>query len=355
MITKNKKIVFYIILILLCSFFIVFTVEFLAFLLIYKNGHYLKNIDKKYFNEKVEAEPAYYDFSESVYVINRNVGMYHTPNNKGYYRGLKYPNAEFRIPISINSAGFRSSREYHDIDEEFQIAVLGDSFVQGLQVHEENTFPKVIESSLKNAGLDTFVYNFGVSSIGTVHQYGLLEEKILKYSPDVLILSFFYNDFIDNSPYYLHEDEYLYPNYKVLGNGEIEVEQFGKVKGRKNIFYDYANVDPVMDEQWAGIAQGINRLRAFFPFSYFLKYIDQGIQSQHKTIVEYSPDYDVFKKRYPPELDKSKDITLQLIKQINQICEDYNINFLVVFIPGMEQVNPDLWDKYLYKRPKILM
>jgi len=79
--------------------------------------------------------------------------------------------------------------------------VVGDSFVEALQVDSEQAFFKVLEQALNSNGLDAKVYSFGVSGFGTVEAYHLIKDYVLKYSPDLIIYLFIPNDVSDSSPF----------------------------------------------------------------------------------------------------------------------------------------------------------
>lgn len=118
-------------------------------------------------------------------------GFEHIPNAKAVYKSL-----EFQTDISINSHGLRD----YEISEEKpkglkRIAVVGDSFVEGLQVHLDRTIPKKLEQGLKDNNYQ--VINFGVSGFGIEQKYLFIREKVLKYNPDIIILFLSTNDLDD--------------------------------------------------------------------------------------------------------------------------------------------------------------
>ncbi len=53
----------------------------------------------------------------------------------------------------------------------YRILVLGDSFVEGLQVEVERLFTAQLERKLRQQGWDVEVVNAGLGSIGTAHEY----------------------------------------------------------------------------------------------------------------------------------------------------------------------------------------
>ncbi|RMD93563.1 MAG: hypothetical protein D6813_03905, partial [Calditrichaeota bacterium] len=102
--------------------------------------------------------------SSSYIVFDKFLGWTIGPNrksNNGLYKS--------------NSYGMRSDREYNRLvsDGIFRIAVFGDSFTEGVDVSNENTWPSILEQKLKKVE----VLNFGVRAYGT-------DQALLRYKRD---------------------------------------------------------------------------------------------------------------------------------------------------------------------------
>ena len=128
---------------------------------------------------------------------------------------------EGRTHISINGEGFRDIDHVLEKSKDvIRIAVLGDSFAEGREVALEETFWKVMETRITNClqpkGLIPEVLSFAVNGYGTAQQVLVLENRVEKYSPDLVLLSTFTgNDIANNSreidghagrPYFWLED-----------------------------------------------------------------------------------------------------------------------------------------------------
>lgn len=112
---------------------------------------------------------------------------------------------EGRTWISINEEGFR------DIDHRqekpagtLRVAVLGDSFAEGREVPLDKVFWKVMEGKLSGClqtkGLKAEVLGFAVNGYGTAQQVLVLENRVAKYAPDIVLFSVFTgNDIANNS------------------------------------------------------------------------------------------------------------------------------------------------------------
>ena len=100
--------------------------------------------------------------------------------------------------IHFNEFGMRD-KERKLIKEEgvTRIAVLGDSFVEGVQVSNEDVLTKKMEDYL---GEKVEVLNFGVAGFGTLQAYLTYKERVQKFKPDIVVLGFLSaNDIRNNS------------------------------------------------------------------------------------------------------------------------------------------------------------
>lgn len=112
---------------------------------------------------------------------------------------------EGRTRITINEEGFRDidHRQEKPADT-LRVAVLGDSFAEGREVPLEKVFWKVMEDELsvclQPKGLKAEALGFAVNGYGTAQQVLVLENRVAKYAPDIVLLSAFTgNDIANNS------------------------------------------------------------------------------------------------------------------------------------------------------------
>lgn len=117
------------------------------------------------------------------------IGFRHRPGMSGTWT-LENPGK-----FTINSYGFRDVEWKLQKEKKYRVAVLGDSFVDALQVDLVQSFPKLIERSLSNVE----VMNFGISGQGQVEQLLTYRHYVRPFKPDLVIVCFFPgNDFVDN-------------------------------------------------------------------------------------------------------------------------------------------------------------
>ncbi len=146
--------------------------------------------------------------------FDETYGISFKPKAEGWNTSLR---GEYSTYIKINSQGLRGQKYTYDKDEgTFRILVLGDSFTAALQVAEEETFVKLLESQLKShyPGVNFEIINAGVVGYGTGNQLSYFTHEGYKYQPDLVLLAFFTgNDIADNisPPHYKLENGHLKP------------------------------------------------------------------------------------------------------------------------------------------------
>lgn len=103
-----------------------------------------------------------------------------------------YPYSCFEIgAVNINAHGFRDND--WNSDANFRIAILGDSFMEALEVSDGDNTPAIMKRVLK-----TEVMNASSRSFNTVTELFVYKDLIKPFSPDVVILFFYRNDVGDN-------------------------------------------------------------------------------------------------------------------------------------------------------------
>ena len=101
------------------------------------------------------------------------------------------------IPVSINSFGFRD-KEWQLDDDSFKIMVIGDSFVEAMQVATEERFTELLEQKFKENNYDVSVYNIGISDRGPDGYLLYLKKFYPIIEPDIVVISLYNgNDFKD--------------------------------------------------------------------------------------------------------------------------------------------------------------
>lgn len=103
---------------------------------------------------------------------------------------------EFHYTADINSAGYRSEEFSADASDrgELRIVTLGDSFTYGWGVEETNSWPRILESILRQEGFRARVLNLGKPG-DTPHSYARTAFRMLpKLKPDLVIAAILQGD-----------------------------------------------------------------------------------------------------------------------------------------------------------------
>jgi hypothetical protein len=103
--------------------------------------------------------------------------------------------------VRINSDGFRGPDYPVNVPEgRKRIAVIGDSEAFGELLAENQTLSGALEMQLNaGSGANYEALNFGGPGYNTVQEARLLETKILKYHPSIIVLYYVFNDPIISS------------------------------------------------------------------------------------------------------------------------------------------------------------
>ncbi len=102
---------------------------------------------------------------------------------------------EFSYEVKTNSQGLR----YPELPlqkpfSQRRVVVLGDSFVEGVGVAVEETFPSLLEQYFADAPEPTKFINCGLAATGPVQYARILFHLCLDYQPDIVLLVLYAND-----------------------------------------------------------------------------------------------------------------------------------------------------------------
>jgi len=123
------------------------------------------------------------------YKFDPVLGWANAPGMRG-----TYSRDEFTYPIEVNAFAMRQGPvSLKPSGDRPRIAVLGDSYVWGIGVSDEQRLTERLAEAL-----DAEVLNFGVAGYGPI-QYELMLDRVLEFEPDLVVLVFcLANDWGDN-------------------------------------------------------------------------------------------------------------------------------------------------------------
>ncbi len=126
---------------------------------------------------------------------------------------------QFRIHVRINDKGLRDQDyPYERVPSKRRILVLGDSFVFGYGVEQDEIFTEVLEALLPA----TEVINAGVSGYGTDQELLWFRSEGARYRPDLVMLLMTGNDDLENHSSLVYS-VYPKPRFTLSERGELRL------------------------------------------------------------------------------------------------------------------------------------
>ena len=117
------------------------------------------------------------------------------------YEGRIYNRAEFSVPIRVNRYGLRGPEIGSPTASTLRVLAIGDSFVFGVGVGDDETFVAELARRLTRPGRPAEGLNAGVPTFGVPDAEGWLARHGAALEPNVVVLGVFLgNDLIDASP-----------------------------------------------------------------------------------------------------------------------------------------------------------
>jgi hypothetical protein len=143
--------------------------------------------------------PGNYD-TGAYLVRHETLGHFHVPGFNGW---IKAP--EFTTQVTISQLGLRDSRQSYDKPPgTFRVLLLGDSFVEAVQVAQQDGIAERIEALLNDdPARPVEVINAGVAAYGTGQELLLLDQIGAQFQPDLVVLLFFVGNDLTNNNYKL--------------------------------------------------------------------------------------------------------------------------------------------------------
>lgn len=120
------------------------------------------------------------------------------PGQTGIYRIRNEIEAEFRI----NKNGWNSAYGEYSPDKSgsrYRIAVVGDSYIEGMEVDYDESMAEKLESRLGSESFE--VYRFGISGAPLSQYLHMIREEVMQYNPDMIIVVAVHNDFLESYKY----------------------------------------------------------------------------------------------------------------------------------------------------------
>jgi hypothetical protein len=217
-----------------------------------------------------------------------------------------------------------------------RIALLGDSFVEAIQVEPEEKFAHLLEKKLSaSIEKNIEVMNFSIGGQGTVEELIRYEHHIKKYNPDIVMLFFFPNDFENNEYYkqYSHllesDDDTFFSVPQAQGNLNA-----GRTDIKYRLLKNYRTLQ-FIDTSFR------NNKTLFNIFTKIGVYSKPALSESTDNI---RPLFFVYQKPLQKTYTNAYIFTEKLIAKLSKKVHDDGSELWMVYLPHVLEVNDDLWN-----------
>ena len=260
-----------------------------------------------------------------------SLGHFNVPGFDGWIK-----TSEFTTRVTINPLGLRDPRtEYTRPPDVFRVLLLGDSFVEAVQVDASQTVAARLEAALQQqSSRRVQVINAGVAGYGTGHELLLFEQEGAKYQPQVVVLVVFLgNDIGDNS--YRHDPQ----RGEQSSRPTFELDNEKMIRVIPGTMPD-ARSDP------RRFLRSCCLLYNVFETGVLLKLNNGTVRDQ--------PEFDhdgrylvrsLYEKEPDPEMERSWRITERLLGLLRDRVRSENVQLVVVGAPDWLALDPAAWQE----------
>ncbi len=251
-------------------------------------------------------------FDQRVTKPDPDVGWYHQPNS---HKSLTMEGHTYNL--SYNSHGFRvPEHSYKKPKGVRRVVILGDSFVDGSEVDDRETFTWLMQEKLDSIE----VINLGVYGYSTAQELFALKKFAMRYDPDIVLVMTMTNDFTDNllnfsafgpSPRYTLKDDSL-----VLEDTD----------------------DSAAEKVFKEINLPVPALKFFHQHSYLYYALNQFI---YQRLNAEKIEKIINNERKELNRQDQEYLYLQIINKMKQVCDRSGVEFWVFFVYPQKQLLDD--------------
>ncbi len=254
--------------------------------------------------------------NENVWQSDTIVGWKHTPNVN-----LKINTGEQEVNFRTDSNGFRINVVNNRTDSAINILAIGDSFVEAIQVENENTMNEKLRKKLSEKGINTTIRNTGVGgwSMGQYYLQAKNELARVKYNLGIVYI-FIGNDFADSF-------DTILPAKKPDFSNTFKIPlSFDKNEWIRYFLY------PIN-----------NKLEMKSHLFVLFKKTSKIVLAKLGLTAYYFPDIFLISEANNKKIETLKVAT----NTIKKIFEEYNTPLIFVLIPESYQVNTEIFNEYV--------
>lgn len=251
---------------------------------------------------------------------------------------------EFVVRVRINADGFRDvSHRLERTPGTTRILLLGDSFVEAMQVPLEATVGRRLEAELRARGHAAEVISMGVSAFGTAGELLLYRQRGRRYHPDLVVLAFYPgNDVRNNSP---DLEDVLVPQYGTDGDilrlvPRRRQSRRGGWLGHSKL-YRYARW--LLLTRHPGLVGWLHEAGWTDARPPFGERRQDGIPT----------DYGVYAVNLEGAWEEAWEHTRRMLDRLAAEVREDGARLAVIVVAGREQVEPGVWDEILASYPAM--
>jgi len=263
-------------------------------------------------------------------------GHYHPASYDGWIR-----RDEFTVQVRTNGEGQRGPAvPFERAPNTFRILVVGDSFVEAVQVAEHERFLARLEQSLNppGAAIRVELIDGGCGGWGTAQEYLYLLDEGPRYRPDLVLLAFFVGNDVANNSLDLELDGRLdlalKPYYRRTAGGTIELlepqpppptvtERIAAYFRARSAVYNVIETGVLqklsLDDHWAA-----------------LRDLDALVETR-------THDIDLYRPKLDDRWREAWTITETLVGYVGRAARDQGSRAAMIVVPTREQVVRQAW------------
>lgn len=264
-------------------------------------------------------------------VVHPVFGHFHQPSFVGWRK-----TAEFTVQERINSKGLRERElPYEKPPRTGRVLMLGDSFVEAVQVEAGQTVSSRLEGLLNEGGARAEVINGGVGGFGTAQAWLFFRDEGYRYSPDLVLLVVYLGNDVRNNSSRLDNDVRLRtePYFALESDGSLRQLDLSAKRAPRE-----------------GAGDQLKRvLRASALFNVFETGVLEKLDGDEDVEEGYSwsKNERVFQARYTRDWEEAWEITEALLAQVKREVEGRGGRLVLVAAPSDLQVRPADWERIL--------
>jgi hypothetical protein len=273
-------------------------------------------------------------------------------------KGTTYlPNAYYRHTKEGFSEGYFNSHGFRDYERTFEkppgvfrILVLGDSYIEALQVQLEDSFPAQLERLLnaRTSSARFEVLALGQSGFGTAQEYLRYLNFGIAYDPDLVILAFLTrNDFRDNSKFLSREGlgfYYVYDqDHHIMLDRSLADAYENTLSYPKRLFQWLKTKSHLLSL----ISERIYLFRRQISEARFAEaHADRDSAGDDKAkALDLFSDLNIYRRDPPLPWKETFEITKEIIRAFKKSVEEHGSRFLLLGLSNAEQVHPEVGSK----------